>query len=143
MLTITMENASKWVKAASICLFIGAGLGIIATLAGNVFCMVDVVVYSLLGVFVAKNSRTASTIAFCYFIPMKFLTLPAILNNMITFLMVMAITLCLLQGMRATYFLARGTKQVEYEIPDEDIHEVIDADFEFMGTEAPQSRDRN
>jgi hypothetical protein len=100
----------------------------------------DALIYVVLGIFVLRESRTAATIAFVYYILGRILTLDAVLGNGITFLVVMAVTLCLLQGMRSTYFIHRNQNFVggrKYEAG-----EIVDADFEFIGPEVPQSEDR-
>jgi len=137
MLKITLDNAQKWIIAAAVCLFFGAACGI---LLFTPFTLMDALIYVVLGIFVLRESRTAATIAFVYYILGRILTLDAVLGNGITFLVVMAVTLCLLQGMRSTYFIHRNQNFVggrKYEAG-----EIVDADFEFIGPEVPQSEDR-
>lgn len=137
MLKITMDNARNWIVAAAVGLFIGAG---IAALVFTPFTLVDAVIYTALGVFVLRESRTAATIAFCYYALGRIVTIDVVLGNTIVFVLSMAMTLCLLQGMRATYFIYKYKNFVagsRYE-PGE----IVDADFELIGSEVPQSKDQ-
>ena len=137
MLKITLDNARKWIVAAVICLFFGAAIGI---LLFTPFTLLDALIYVVLGVFILRESRTAATIAFVYYALGRILTLDVVLGNGTTLLVVMAVTLCLLQGMRSTYFIHRNQNFVggkKYEAG-----EIVDADFEFIGPEVPLSRDQ-
>ena len=134
MLRITIDNARRWIIAAASCSFFCAALNL---LLFTPITLLDAVVYTLAGIFILRNSRTWATIGFIYFALAKLFSLDAVLSNWFVFVVVMGLTLCLLQGMRATYFMYKHI----YTIPEEDIHEIIDADFEFIG-EVPQSGDQ-
>jgi len=137
MLKITIENARKWVMAAAVCLFISAAAGL---LTGG-FHLLDMTLFGLCGFFtLRKNSRAASTIGFASFVVGKMLSLDAVCSSSIVFLMVMGLTLCLLQGMRATYFIHKYGNFAGVEIDPKDVHEVIDADFEFIEIQDNQSK---
>lgn len=141
MLGITFDNAKQWVIAAVVCLFLGAAITIFTF---KPFLMLDGIIYLACGIFVlTQTSRAAATTAFCYWMLGKLLTLNT-MDNGITIAVSLAITLCLLQGMRATYFIhkypnfAPGVK--------ERLNDVIDTDFEFVEEipleEVPQSKDQ-
>jgi hypothetical protein len=134
MLRITIDNARKWIIAAASCLFFCAALNL---LLFTPITLLDAVVYTLAGIFILRNNRTWATIGFVYFALAKLLNLAPVISNPFVFIVVMGITLCLFQGMRAAYY----THKHIYTIPQEDIHEIIDTDFEFIG-EVPQSGDQ-
>jgi len=137
MIAITLDNARKWIVAASVCLFVGAAINV---LVFTPFTLLDAVIFITLAIFILRESRTASTIAFCYYVLGKFCVLGEVFGNGVTLLIVMAVSLCLLQGMRSTYFIHKYPSFVggkKYE-PGE----IVDTDFEFIEPEVPQSEDR-